>query len=380
MSHSAQTPTQGLALQTLLSKVLRRLTHCGERSIALLVTATLVACGGGGGGGASSGATSPVVDSASTLSLLAGSIDSMRYGSADGTGEAARFHSVTDVAVDSTGNVFVVDRSNDTIRKITAAGVVTTLAGNAGGYGNASTDGTGAAARFKSPDGITVDSTGNVYVVDDFTLRFITPAGVVTTATQGDGVGARFIGATGVTVDSSGNVYMADNFTLRKISPARVVTTLAGTAGEKGSTDGIGAAARFNNIGDITVDNNGNLYVTDDYVVRKITPAGVVSTLAGTAGELGSTDGTGAAARFRSLRGITVDSTGNVYVADTYNATIRKITPAGVVTTVVGVAGKFGNQLGALPGLIANPISLAITGRTLYFPWNNGVAVVYNLP
>ena len=314
-------------------------------------------------------------------------------GSDDGTGAAARFYFPSGVTVDSTGNVYVADTYNYTIRKITPAGVVTTLAGTAGVSG--SDDGTGAAARFYDPSGVTVDSAGNVYVADtnNTTIRKITPAGVVTTlagtagvygSDNGIGAAARFAFTSGVTVDSIGNVYAADshNHTIRMITPAGVVTTLAGTARAEGSHDGTGAAARFYFPSGVTVDSTGNVYMADtyNYTIRKITPAGVVTTLAGTAGAVGSHDGTGAAARFYYPEGVTVDSTGNVYVADTYNHTIRKITPAGVVTTVVGVAGQAGGQLGMLRGTISNPRGLSIIGHTLYFTTKNGVAVVYNLP
>ena len=147
-------------------------------------------------------------------------------------------------------------------------------------------------------------------------------------------------------MDGSGNVYVADtgNNTIRKITPAGVVSTLAGMAGSSGSADGTGSAARFYYPFGVAVDGSGNVYVADTYnnTIRKITPAGVVSTLAGTAGSSGSADGTGSAAQFYYPCGVAVDGSGNVYVADTDNYTIRKITPAGVVSTLAGLAGKFG--------------------------------------
>src|SRR5439155_300549 len=157
----------------------------------------------------------------------------------------------------------------------------------------------------------------------------ITPAGVVTTlaglavnpgSDGGTGSAARFSQPSGVATDSSGNVYVADscNSTIRQITPAGVVTTLAGLAGNTGSDDGTGSAARFYYPYGVATDSSGNVYVADYFnsTIRKITPTGVVTTLAGLAGITGSADGTGSAARFNNTSGVATDSSGNVYVAD----------------------------------------------------------------
>jgi len=284
------------------------------------------------------------------VTTLAGTAGSP--GSADGTGSAARFFFPTGIAVDASGNVYVADSNNNTIRKITGDGDVTTLAGTAESSG--SEDGTGSAARFSYPSGIAVDASGNVYVADlvNFTIRKITSAGVVTTlagtagsygSVDGTGSAARFNQPSGIAVDASGNVYVADlgNSTIRKITSAGEVTTLAGTAESSGSADGTGSAARFNYPTGIAADASGNVYVADSgsSTIRKITSAGVVTTLAGSAGNSGSEDGAGSAARFNYPNGIAVDASGNVYVADSSNSTIRKITSAGVVTTIGGRPG-----------------------------------------
>src|SRR5206468_2486279 len=136
-----------------------------------------------------------------------------------------------------------------------------------------------------------------------------------------------------VATDTSGNVYVADtdNNTIRKITPARKSATQAGQAGSFGSADGTGSAARFNHPWGVATDSSGNVYVADidNHTIRKITPAGVVTALAGLAvypGSPGSADGTGSAARFKYPSGVATDTSGNVYVADLYNHTIRKIT------------------------------------------------------
>ena len=294
------------------------------------LSSLLIACGGSGSG--SGGASS-----FSFLSIFAGNPYDGNAGF-DGTGSEAKFYNPRGVATDAFGNVYVADTSNHTIRKITPAGVVTTLAGTGSVKGSidaasfiGSADGTGAAARFNSPFGVATDASGNVYVADyaNNTIRKITPAGVVTTlagtvgssrSADGTGSEARFGDPTGVTTDAGGNLYVADanNHTIRKITPAGVVTTLAGTAGTSGSADGTGAAARFSNPNGVATDAGGNLYVADanNRTIRKITPTGVVTTLAGTAGTRGSADGTGAAASFDFPSSVATDAIGNVYATE----------------------------------------------------------------
>ncbi|MCI0536873.1 MAG: Ig-like domain-containing protein, partial [Verrucomicrobiales bacterium] len=307
-----------------------------------------------------------------TFTTLAGSAGAQ--GSTDSAGSAARFFSPYAVTVDSAGNVYVADTRNHTIRKITVTGTTTTLAGAALRGGIA--DGTGSAAQFNQPWGIAVDSAGNVYVADRYnhTIRKVTPAGVVTTlaglvarrgSADGTGSAARFDQPWGVAVDGAGNVYVADyfNHTIRKVTPAGVVTTLAGRTGIIGSADGTGSAAQFNYPSGVAVDTAGNLFVADEgnHTIRKVTTTGTVTTFAGLAGNRGSADGTGSAARFWNPYGIAVDGVGNLYVADTWNETIRKATPAGAVTT--------------LGGLADNPGSADGTGSAARFDHPTGVAV-----
>ena len=275
-------------------------------------------------------------------------------GNADGNRLAARFNAPRGVAVGSNGTVYVADFNNCTIRAVTPGGVTRTLAGTispsqAASCGNI--DATGNAAKFLFPSGVAVDASQNVFVADtsNNAIRKITAAGVVTTfagqaGTQGsaDGTGtaARFNIPQGIAVDGAGTLYIADtgNSTIRAITAAGVVTTLAGSAGQTGSTDGTGALARFNNPTGVALDAGGNLYVADlgNHTIRKIAAGGVVTTFAGSAGIPGTTDGTGSAARFQLPSGVAVDATGNLYVAENGNPTIRRITPAGVVTTIGG--------------------------------------------
>jgi uncharacterized repeat protein (TIGR02543 family) len=309
-----------------------------------------------------------------TYSTLAGS--TTNYGSADGVGSAARFYRPWSLAVDKGGNIYMADSWNALIRKISPLGVVTTVAGKVGVNGFA--DGQGTNAIFNNPTGIAVDSSTNLYVADfmNSVVRKITPDGTVSTfaglagsndSIDATGSAARFYFPCGVAVDTNGNVYVADsvNQTIRKITPSQVVTTMAGFPRSYGSVDATGSSARFHNPEDVAVDNAGNVYVADNVnqTVRKVTPAGVVTTLAGFPGSSGAADGTGNAARFNTINGVGVDKDGNILVADTGNNCIRKVTQGGVVTTMAGQSGHIGSADG-IGSLVRfnNPSDVAVDG------------------
>lgn len=346
------------------------------------------------------------------VSTLAGSTQ----GYADGTGTAAQFNSPEGVAVDSSGNVYVADSSNNCIRKISPAGVVTTLAGS-GSSGSA--NGIGAASQFSNPSGVAVDSAGNVYVADtsNARIRKVTPAGVVTTLAgstfgfaDGTGSAAQFGLTRGLTIGPDGNLYVPEYKvnggglfnTIRKVTPAGIVTTVAkdfngGKTGTLNMSFGFSLAvdstgeifvsdtgsrgivkvnqsgqvayfggyngiayingpltnAAFWNPRGIAFEPSGILYLADNHVIRKISNS-VVSTFAGDSNGSGFADGPSTSAKFNSPDGIAVDANGNVYVADTDNHRIRKI-------------GLTQNTLGCVPVLalgsaVAGPSGVTISG------------------
>ena len=282
------------------------------------------------------------ISSSGLVTTFAGSTSGMT----NGQGTAAQFSAPRALDVDASGNVCVIDYNNNRIRKITSTGLVSTLSGS-GGYGG--TNGLGTSASFKYPEGISFDSAGNVFVADvsNNSIRKITSTGDTTTysgtGTSGlengySGTIAMFSNPVAVSVISSGVVYAIDDYNscIRKITTDGLVSTFAGNSAT-GYVDGTGAAAYFNNPKGMAVDASGNIYVADTYNnrIRKITSSGVVTTIAGD-GTAGFLDGQGTAARFNNPWGITVDSAGNIYVADTKNYRIRKISATGLVTTVAG--------------------------------------------
>ena len=384
-----------------------------------------------------------------TMAGLAGSL-----GSVDGTGSAARFSQPSGLAVDVDGNVYVADTGNMTVRKISPAGVVSTIAGSAGVTG--STDGPGTTARFANPSSIAIDTTGVLYVIAGG-IRKIDPSGNVSTlsisgstiassigsitvAADGTifvtsktnsaigkitstGVGSILTGSTavagnsnGIGITSAGLIYLADTLnnsvrtidsttgttstvatitspqgiavaldgrvfianiesgghgTIKKLTanPGHVLSPYAGNAifrTKEGTADGVGQAARFNKPRAMARGTDGVLYVADtaNQVIRKIGTDGTVSTLAGAAGLAGHADGAGSAARFSNPAGIAVDASGTIYVGDTGNDIIRRVTASGDVTTLAGNPGA--------PGIVDG------SGTTAQFRAPRGIAILSN--
>ena len=299
-----------------------------------------------------------------TISTFAGSGTA---GSIDSTGTNATFGYIEGISLDSKGNIFVAGLNNNLIRKITPEGVVTTFAGS-GARG--SLDGIGIAATFNGPSYMAIDSLDNIYLTDINTnlIRKITPDAVVTTfagsgtkaTTDGTGTAASFNSPWGITIDSNGNLFVSElaGHVIRKITPGAVVTTFAGS-GTAGSIDSKGILASFKDPMDIDIDSNNNIFVGDrgNHKIRKITSEGVVTTFAGS-GTVGSVDSTGILASFNHPDALTIDSKNNIYVADFSNDNIRKITPEGLVTTFINSDAGFDGPVG---------IDIASDDRSIYF-------------
>lgn len=278
----------------------------------------------------------------------------------DGTGTAAQFKNPAFIASDSKGNLFVSDASDHVIRKITPAGVVTTFAGIAATTGSAD-NATGTMATFNNPQGIVIDSNDNLFVADEnnHTIRKITPSGAVTTfagtagangSTDANGTSARFDTPEVLAIDSSNNIFVGDrgNLLVRKITSAGVVSTIAGTVGASGDTDGVGTSASFGGMQGIAVDSSGNIFVADtqNQTIRKIDSSNNVTTYAGASGVSGSADGSLTSARFQVPCGMVFDKKGNLFISDNDNHTIRKISKDGTVSTLAGSAPTLGSVNG----------------------------------
>ncbi len=291
-------------------------------------------------------------------------------GLVNGTGKAVRFNHPFGLAVDANGNLYIADEGNNVIRKMDTTGLVSTFAGVGGVKGSA--NGLDGLATFNKPFGVATDAAGNVYVADagNNQIRMVGAATGTVSIFAGTGVAGAsntadsvsFNSPLGVAVDGSGNVYVADyeNNLVRKITQGGVVSTLAGS-GAKGAHDGLDTAATFNLPESLAVDAVGNVYVADNgnNLIRKVTPAGQVSTFAGN-GQSGRNDGTGAAASFNSPFGIAIDADGNLYVADSGNNMIRKITPGGTVTTIAGSGSRGANDGTGSAASFNTPAGIAV--------------------
>jgi len=353
------------------------------RSFAFaMVTALCAACGGGGGSGGSSGAGSPPFSAGvTTLTLVAGSAG--EAGNVDATGASARFGHPAGIAADSAGNLYVADRDNCSIRKIGAAGAVSTLAGSP--QRCQSIDGAAGVAGFSFLTAIAASPDGRLYATDGLAVRQIDQAGAVRTvatldtATVVNAADIPYFYGGGIAVDGFANVVVANAIGVRKISPAGAVTMIDGVARLDNIAGVLGSHA-FQQRG-VAAAKDGTVYVGDfASTVSRIDTAGTKMALAGLSGGRGFADGVAGAARFDHVIALTLDAAGNLYAADAGNDLVRRITPDRTVSTVAGTVGATTLQLGNGPGALPALGGLAGDGKGKLYAISGNAVVKITLP
>jgi hypothetical protein len=298
-----------------------------------------------------------------TLTLFAGS--SYGYGGDGGPATSAKLAEPKAIAFDKAGNLYIAEAGNHRIRKVTAAGVISTVAGN-GETGHGGDEGPATSAELDWPHGVAVDSAGNLYIADsgNHCIRKVTAAGIISTVAgngmegfYGDGgaaTSAMLAYPFGIALDTAGNLYIADSYNqrIRKVS-AGIISTVAGDGTrEYGGDGGPATSAQLRDPYGVDVDNAGNLYIADssNHRIRKVTAAGIISTVAGSAdgGYFGGDGGPAISAQLSGPFSVTVDAAGGFYIADTENHRVRRVTPAGIISTVAGgTISEFGGDGGA---------------------------------
>ncbi|MGD0446232.1 MAG: chitobiase/beta-hexosaminidase C-terminal domain-containing protein [Edaphobacter sp.] len=362
--------------------------YSGAITVSASETITAIAVAGGSNRNSATVSATYVITSGTTsggiISTVAGD-GTLGFSGDGGAATSAELSNPGGFVLDSSGNLYIADSLNNVVRKVTAAGIISTVAGD-GTKGYTGDGGAATSAELNLPNGVAVDSSGNLYIADSLNnvVRKVTTAGIISTVagdgTQGyTGDGGAATNAelhlpNSITMDSSGNLYIADslNNVVRKVTAAGIISTVAGNGTQGYTGDGEAAtSAELNLPYSVTMDSSGNLYIADtgNDRIRKVTAAGIISTIAG-AGAQGYTGDGGAAtsAALNQPNGVAVDSSGNLYIADTGNNVVRKVTAAGIISTVAG------NGVGAFSGDGGAP-----TGAELNQPWDVSVDSSGNL-
>ncbi|UVW30473.1 hypothetical protein [Massilia sp. H6] len=311
------------------------------------------------------------------ITLVAG--NATTAGAIDATGSAARFRNPHGIAVDSAGNLYVADRGNFTIRKITASGVVTTLAGSAGD--SEFINGVGGGARFSNPLALAIGPNNILYVGDYRLVRRVGTGGQVDTFSEiprgnVDSRSTPLLDIGGIAVDTRGDVIVTNGHSTRRITQNGAITMLEGSQ----VLTGVGGTRAFLQRG-VATDSKNDVYVyTLERTIARTNGSNTLTQLAGALNVRGYADGTGAAARFEDVVAMTVDPQGNVYAADNTNNLIRKITPDGVVSTFAGTLKATTLATGALPGSLPNIQGLTTDGKGSLYATTGNAVIKIRLP
>jgi trimeric autotransporter adhesin len=345
-------------------------------SASILLMALVVGCGSSSSSSASSNLTIAEVAGNGTAGY-----------SGDGAAAAsAELNYPVGVALDGSGNLYIADTNNNVVRMVTTAGNISTVAGN-GTAGYTGNGGAATGAELNGPYGVTVDASGNLYIADtnNNAIRKVTTAGTISTVAGtgtsgytgngGPATSAKLSGPAGIAVDASGNLYIADssNYVIRKVTTVGIISTIAGT-GTIGYS-GLGSVATSVDLAwpvGLALDASGNLYIADasNSVILKVTPTGTLTTVAGN-GKIGYSGDGGLAinAELHYPVGVSVDGSGNVYIADSLNNVVRMVTSGGTITTIAGTgsAGYSGNGGPATKARLNSPLGIIASGSgTLY--------------
>lgn len=360
---SAARAVRGAALSTLMATLMGALAACGPGGPKPQTENT----------GGSSGPTPGIA-------LVAG--NATLSGRSDAKGSSARFNTPRGIAIDSNGNLYVADELNYAIRKIAPDGTVSTFAGVLGTIRTSGTgDGNGTRALFVDPTALAIDAGNNLFVLDGYAVRKITPSGDVSTLTtlpsgSGFGTSVQFQPA-GIAIDSAGNLFVTTSVDTLRLSAASSYRTSATL--ESGLAFDYGLGIDVLAPRGIAVDSGGVAWFADlgNTISRVPANTNAVIRFAGTQGTSGSTDGVGAGARFGQVVALTVDKSGNLYAADAINFTVRKITPDAVTSTVAGRAGVNLYSTGGLPGTLTTPRGITNDGNgNLYLTEGNAVVKI----
>jgi hypothetical protein len=321
----------------------------------------------------------PFISSAQIIQTFAGN-GLAGYMGDGGPATAARLSGPVGVATDAAGNIFISDYGNNVIRKVTPAGIISTVAGN-GIAGYSGDGGPATNAHLYRPIKISLDTFGNLYIADmgNHVIRKVT-SGIISTI-AGTGVGgfnsdgiaataAQLFYPSDVITDRSGNVYISDysNYRIRKVSSAGIISTYAGTGVPGGLGDGGPAtAAQLWFVWKMALDAGGNLYLAaaSNDAIRKITPGGIISTIAGTGTRaFGGDGGMATTADLSNPAGVAFDASGNMYIADDFNYRIRKVVPSGIISTIAGngTAGYAGDGGAATAAELNEPNDVLVDG------------------